>query len=71
MVETPLDSEADLPPSAQSGKHIEPPTYVADEMDVVSEAAVDDEVEAAGGALEDAEVEAEQEAEEVADVMEL
>ncbi len=72
MVETPLDSEAELPPSAQSSKHIEPPAPVSDDEVVeVEEVAVADEVEAAAGAEVDAQAEAEVEAEEVAELMEL
>ena len=72
MVETPLDLEAELPPSAQSSKHIQPPPRPApDEAEDASKDAVGDPVEARAGAEVDAEAEAEEVAEEVAEVMEL
>ena len=48
--ETPLGSDAPLPPSAQRSKHIEPPPCEASEMEVASEFAVVDGVEAVSAA---------------------
>lgn len=71
MVETPLDSEAELPPSAQPDKHIEPPSHVADDAEPESEPIVMDEVEAAAEADAVAGAAEEDEAELGAEAMEL